>query len=198
MLDPKKNHPLGDIVHSPNALSERADVTLSVVNIPALIQVFAKKNQVDALAKKLGIITKPGQAGDANAFTALPVGPGQWILVSKDKNCSDFGAWIAEIIDRLGYVSEQSDSRIRIRISGVKAHDVMMRGCRLDLHSSVVSKGFCAQTIMAQIGVLIHLVDDAPVYDLYIYSGFARSFWHWLTETANQFDYQITSEGFEA
>jgi heterotetrameric sarcosine oxidase gamma subunit len=197
MLDLKKNHPLGNNVHTPSAISDQTDLTLSVVNIPALIQVFAKKNQTNDLAKKLGIVTKPGQACDANAFTALPVAPGQWILISKDQTSSEFGAWVSKTIDGLGYVSEQSDSRVCIRISGSKAHDIMTRGCRLDLHSSIVSKGFCAQTIMAQIGVLMHIVDDGPVYDLYVYSGFARSFWHWLTETASQFEYYMISEGFE-
>jgi len=70
---------------------------------------------------------------------------------------------------------------------GALARDLMARGCRLDLHASVARKGFCAQTQMAQVGVLIHQVSDAPAYDLYVYSGFARSFWHWLTETAAQF-----------
>ena len=30
-------------------------------------------------------------------------------------------------------------------------------------------------------------LDDAPTYDLLVYSGFARSFWDWITEAAAEF-----------
>lgn len=189
MLELKSTHPLGDLDDLKNNVSGESEVTLAVTKIPALVQLFAKKGQEDALAKKLKIAMVARQASDVSGFTALPLAPNQWILVSKKKVGPAFADEISKKIGNLGYVSEQSESRIRIRISGQKARELMSRGCRLDLHSSVVSKGYCAQTVMAQIGVLLHIVEDEPVYELYVYSGFARSFWHWLTETAQQFDH---------
>lgn len=189
MLELKSTHPLGDLDDLKCNVFGESEVTLAVTKIPALVQLFAKKGQEDALAKKLKIATAPGWASDTAQFTALPIAPNQWILVSNKVMGPAFADEISSKIGSLGYVSEQSESRARIRISGCKARELMSRGCRLDLHSSVVSKGFCAQTVMAQIGVLLHIVEDEPVYELYVYSGFARSFWHWLTETAQQFDH---------
>ncbi len=153
----------------------------------AMVQVFAKTGKAGELAQKLDIVSDPGKAGDTSSFAALPLSPGQWMLIADNANANTFGQEITEQISGLGYVSEQSDARICIRVSGPNARDLMARGCRLDLHPSVTAKGFCAQTQMAQVGVLIHQVSDEPAYDLYVYAGFARSFWHWLTETAAQF-----------
>ena len=119
-------------------------------------------------------------------FTALPLSPGQWLAVFHDKNGLDMDSLVSELAD-IGYASQQSDSRVCIRVSGANARDLMTRGCRLDLHPDATGEGFCAQSQMAQIGVLLHQISDEPTYDLYVYSGFARSFWHWLTETAEQF-----------
>lgn len=182
-----KIHPLG-VRKTLTVDAKNPDVTLSICDIPALVNVFAKRGQETAVMKKLGFETIPSQVANTSAFKALPISPGQWILISKKDAGSLFAGKISKEIKSVGYVSEQSESRICIRISGPKARELMSRGCQLDLHPSIVSKGYCAQTTMAQVGVLLHVVDDEPIYDLYVYSGFARSFWHWLTETAQQFD----------
>jgi len=184
-------HPLGDVTSQNHESDGANNVTLCVRDHLAMVQVFARNGKVTNVATKLGIGHEPGLAHETGAFSALPIAPGQWMLVSKEDADTDFGETIAGKLKGIGYVSEQSDSRVCIRVSGANARDVMTRGCRLDLHPKTVTKGFCAQTPIAQVGVLLHLVDDAPVYDLYIYSGFARSFWDWLTHTAGQFGYAV-------
>lgn len=190
MLEIKNTHPLGNIE---NASPEISGVTLEVKTIPALVQLFAKKGQGSALEKKLKLATVSGYVSQTPEFTAFPFAPDQWILVSKKDTGSAFADQISKSIASIGYVSEQSESRVCIRISGPKAIELMSRGCQLDLHPNVASAGYCAQTTMAQIGVLLHVVDDEPIYELYIYSGFARSFWHWLTETAQQFGCEVVN-----
>lgn len=186
MSNMEKINPLGDLSQIINAPQSHMDTHLAVTirQIPAMVQLFAKHGQSDTVLKKLDIKTLPSRAGDSKILTALPTAPSQWLLVSKELTESDFAPTIENKINNLGYVSEQSDSRICIRVSGKKAHELMSRGCRLDLHPMATNEGFCAQTNMAQIGVLIHQVDNKPTYDLFVYSGFARSFWHWITETA--------------
>ena len=181
------SHPLNHVTSSHKTSNDNADLCISVRKLPALIQLFAKKDCEAELCKKLNFQTSAGMGAETDRFTALPIAPSQWILVSKDEKASDFSRSIAQEIIEHGYVSEQSDSRVCIRISGKYARDFLSRGCRLDLHPSVASPGFCAQTPIAQISVLLHQVDALPTYDLYLYSGFARSFWHWLSDTAKQF-----------
>ncbi len=179
-------HPLGD----PEAVSKassNAGVTFDIPPDLSMVQVFARKGQEDNVIRKLGISDSPRTASSQKSFNALPLSPGQWMLVGNEKDSSKFEAAIAKKVAGIGYVSQQSASRVCFRVSGPKVRDFMSRGCRLDLGESVTSKGYCAQTPIAQIGVLLHQIDEAPTYDLYVYSGFARAFWHWLTETAAQF-----------
>ncbi len=184
MADLQATAPLGK---THEFAADGGGVTLTVRSGFAMVQLFAKTGKAGDLARKMGIVSDPGKATVTNSFTAVPLSPGQWMLVAEDSYGVAFAPDIAKKVAGLGHVSEQSDARVGIRVAGPNARDLMARGCRLDLHESVAKKGFCAQTQMAQIGVLIHQVSDAPVYDLYVNAGFARSFWHWLTETAAQF-----------
>lgn len=187
MFEPTTSHPLDHVTPLHRISNDNADLSISVRKLPALIQLFAKKEHEAELCKKLNFQTSAGMGAETDRFTALPIAPRQWILVSKDEKALDFSRSIAHEIIEHGYVSEQSDSRVCIRISGKYARDLLSRGCRLDLHPSVALPGFCAQTPIAQISVLLHQVDALPIYDLYLYTGFAHSFWHWLNHTATQF-----------
>jgi methylglutamate dehydrogenase subunit D len=183
MADLHATAPLGDI----RKFDAGSGVQLTVRSNFAMVQLFAKTGKAGDLARKMGIVSGPGKAHVAKSFTAFPLSPGQWILVSEGSRENTFGWEISKKIAGIGHVSEQGDARVCIRVSGPNSRDLMSRGCRLDLHQSVAAQDFCAQTQMAQIGVLIHQISDEPAYDLYVYAGFARSFWHWLTETAAQF-----------
>ncbi|MEP1442079.1 MAG: sarcosine oxidase subunit gamma family protein, partial [Hyphomicrobiales bacterium] len=183
-------HALGDketLVRS----QEGAPVRIELAEFGSLVQLFAKKGKEGAVMKKLGFKTEAGKGASEKGITYLPLAPGQWLVVADRKKGPAFGEELAKAVKGIGHVSEQSASRIRIRISGENARDLMARGCRLDLHASASGAGFTAQTVMAQVGVTIYQKSNKPEYDLYVYSGFARSFWHWLTHTAEQFGYEV-------
>ncbi len=178
-------------LHSTRAESvhiDAATVTIQERAGAGVLQVFVNG---DAGARALGIGTTPAVATVTDAYTALPLSPNQWLLIAATGADGSFADAVREKLGSEGYVSEQSQGRVVLRISGARATDVLRKGCRLDLHPSVIAPGFCAQTSMAQVGVQLHLVDDSPTYDLIVYSGFARSFWHWLTESAAEYGYHV-------
>lgn len=185
-----ETHPLGDRASMVRADAKPA-IRIEIVEFGALVQLFAKKGKEQEVMKALGFETSAGQAASVKGVTYLPVAPAQWLVVADRKKAPAFGEGLAKTIAGIGHVSEQTASRVCIRLSGERVRDLMARGCRLDLHPSVASAGFTAQTVMAQIGTTIHQRSDEPVYDLYVYAGFARSFWHWLSETAEQFGYEV-------
>ncbi len=152
-----------------------------------IIHLFAAKGKTAAIERALKIKETPGKASIANGFNAIPMAPGQWILVSGRGDVrGTFAADIAVKVKKIGYVSEQSDSRVTFRVNGPRVIELLQKGCRLDLHPDNIGKGWCAQTQMAQIGVLIHQIDEKPTFDLYVYSGFAREFAEWLEYTGAQ------------
>ncbi len=153
----------------------------------AIAQVFAKKGKTATIAKKLGISAKPCMATEHKDYSALPLSPGQWMLFSTTGSDGSFQRLLQKKIATSGYVSEQSHSRAIIRISGPRVLDVLAKECRLDLHPSVAGPGFCTQTTMAGVGVLIHKIDDSPTFDLVVFAGFADSFWRWIVQASAEF-----------
>jgi methylglutamate dehydrogenase subunit D len=190
MVEFKQITPLLHLDLQSGKATSGAEVVLSDRRGLAIAQVFAKKGKTAAVAKKLGISDRPRVATIHKNYTALPLSPGQWMLFANEGADGAFKRLLDDQIAKIGYVSEQSHSRAVIRISGSKAVEVLSRECRLDLHPGVAEVGFCAQTNMAKIGVLMHKVDDNPTFDLVVFSGFADSFWHWITHASAEFGFE--------
>lgn len=151
-----------------------------------MAQVFAANGKTTAVERALKIKETPGKAIISKDYSAIPVAPGQWMVVSATAKSDGFSDRLRSKLKKNGYVSEQSDARIIFRISGPRARELMQKGCSLDLHPSVTGKGWCAQTQMAQAGVIILQTSDAPVYEVMVYSGFAQHFAEWLEHTGLQ------------
>jgi len=194
MAEFKQICPLSHLDLLSGEASPDANIVLSDRRGLAIAQVFAKKGKTAAVAKKLGISDQPRTAIVHKDYTALPLSPGQWMLFANTGADGAFKKLLDKQIGKIGYVSEQSHSRAVIRIRGKNALDVLTRECRLDLHPGIAGTGFCAQTNMAKIGVLMHKVDDAPTFDLVVFSGFADSFWHWITHASAEFGFEVVAD----
>jgi len=160
----------------------------------AIAQVFAKKGKTAVVAKKLGISAEPCVATEIEDYTALPLSPGQWMLFATSGADGWFQRLLEKQLGKIGCVSEQSHSRAIIRINGDKCLDVLAKECRLDLHPSAADVGFCAQTTMAGIGVMMHKLDDSPTFDLIVFAGFADSFWHWIVQASAEFGVDVSTD----
>lgn len=152
----------------------------------AFCQVMARRGQADAVAAALGIAAGVRAASVADRFSALPLSPGQWMLSAGWGRDGRFTADIAHCVRGLACASEQSHGRTAFRVRGASAALLLSRECRLDLDA--VPPGFVGQTVMADVGVLLHSVDDMPTFDLVIYAGYAEHFWGWLNAAAQPFD----------
>lgn len=187
-------YPLDGVAIPGTGGSERASgagVVLSERRGLALCQLMARRGCGTALAAKLSLGDAPGQAVEREGFTALPIAPGQWMLVAAGGRDGAFCRTMSERAGDHGHASDQSHGRAVIRLAGSCANAVLAKGCRLDLHPRVVAPGFCAQTTIAQIGVLMHRVDAAQSWDLIVFCGLAVSFWNWLRHAAAEYGYRV-------
>ncbi|MDB5810057.1 MAG: sarcosine oxidase subunit gamma [Betaproteobacteria bacterium] len=123
-------------------------------------------------------------AADAEVFW---LGPDEW-LIAGSQNAS-----ISETLP-IGSASltDVSHGRAAWRIAGPRVYDLLAKGCSLDLHSSAFSPGGCAQTSIAHVGVLLYLRGDGS-FDLYCARSYAQHLWHWLTEAAAEYGYEVTA-----
>jgi len=186
MAEFKSAHPLDAFFSRLDNQSDKQDASVTIITDHAMAHVFAVEGKLATVEKGLAIKQTPGKASVTKNYRAILLSPGQWLFVSAEPNSSGFANGIRTKLKKNGYLSEQSDARVIFRISGHKARELMQKACRLDLHPSVTSKDWCAQTVMAQTGVIIHQLDEAPTYDLFVYSGFAEDFADWLLHAGLQ------------
>lgn len=158
----------------------------------ALVQVIARRGRADAAAERLGLDPTPGRAADTPAGAALWLAPGSWLVV-QDAAEASLERTLRERLAHVAAVVDQSHGRAGLRLAGPRAREVLGKGCRLDLHPRAFAPGMCAQTIIAQIGVLLHQVDERPTYDLYVASSYALDFLEWLSASAAEFGYRSSA-----
>ncbi len=138
------------------------------------------------------------------AMTAFWLGPSEWLLI-RDAGGTDAALPISEDIQfdgGLSVVTDLSDSRTVIRLTGPRARRVLAKGCALDFDAGWFRPGACASTTLALCHVLIHLHSHATetatadtateeVFDIYVHRSCAASAWHWLCDAAAEFGYVV-------
>ena len=94
----------------------------------------------------------------------------------------------AAVAEHGGAAVDVSAQRTTVRLRGIRARDVLAKGCSLDLHPSVFAPGSAAQTMLGQANVvLIPLDDKGTDYRILVRSSFAGYLAEWLTDAAAEF-----------
>jgi heterotetrameric sarcosine oxidase gamma subunit len=127
----------------------------------------------------------------AKGLALIGTAPGQWLAIAEDADSRQMLDVLAKQLAGHAAITEQSDSKAVIRISGTRARAVLAKGCSLDLHPRVFKPGDAATTPIALIDCQLWQIDDAPSYDLAVPSSFAESFWSWLTASAAEYGYAV-------
>ena len=117
-------------------------------------------------------------------------GPHQWLCMSEKP---DLVPRLAAGLAGLAAVSDQSDARTVLRVSGPRSRDVLAKGCPIDLHPRAFAPGDAALTVIAHIGVHIWQFDAAPTYDVAVFRSMAASFWSWFEVAAAEFGCDVTT-----
>jgi heterotetrameric sarcosine oxidase gamma subunit len=174
-------------------IAERGDLAIATI--------IARKGKAEAVraaanaAFGIELPTVPRRIENGR-IAFIWAGPEQWLAVAGPGNPPvDFENTLAGIFAGLASISEQSDGRTVIRISGPRARDALAKGLPIDLHPRAFRPGDTALTLAAHIGAQIWQLDDAPTYEIAVFRGFARSFWHFLTEASAEYGCQIAERG---
>ena len=131
----------------------------------------------------------------ADDLRILWLGPNEWWVIAPD-------AKRTELIERLRQsfagqqtaVTDVSESRTVITISGPATREVLARGISLDLHPRAFGPGQCAQTGMSKANIVLHQIDDRPSYEIYILKSFADYLWRWIGLVAEDFGLAVKAE----
>jgi sarcosine oxidase subunit gamma len=189
----------GIIAPGPFGATGQAGTSIATRDGLGIASLIATEGGRDALAaalKPLGLaLPATPRAVFANGHSLIWAGPEQWLLVAETR------AGFAELLRGLGAVaavSDQSDGRATLRLSGPKIRDALAKGCMIDLHPAAFPVGAAALTSIAYMGVqLWRLPDDAetgePVFEIMTARSMAGSFWSWLSGSAAEFGCMMTT-----
>lgn len=145
---------------------------------------------LDAVAEAVGAAppVEANTVAPADDNAILWLGPDEWLVVTPPGEQADMEAGLRKALADLHVsVVDTSDARTTIRLHGADARNVLMKGCPLDLHPRVFRPGQCAQSLLAKADAIIHQIDDAPTYDIYVLCSFSRYLWDWLADAAREF-----------
>ena len=132
--------------------------------------------------------TKANTANGSGETKILWLGPNEWWVVAPEGKTEALIASLRQAFQgQHTAVTDVSESRTVITLTGRNARDLLVRGISLDLHPRVFAAGQCAQTSLSKTNVLLHQTDDAPSYDIYVLKSFADYLWQWMGLIAEDF-----------
>jgi sarcosine oxidase subunit gamma len=164
-----------------------------------IVQIAAQRGVEEvvrgAVVEALGVIApaEPNTVTSGEGETLLWIGPRRWLVVAAEEGGRDLmQALRGALSPAEAAVTELGNGRTVWRLSGRNARDVLSKGTSIDLHKRAFPPGRCAQALLGHASALIHAVDAAPTFDLYVARSFALTVWEWLTEAAAEYGYQVT------
>ena len=105
---------------------------------------------------------------------------------------------IGLIVSGIASLSEQSDGRSLIRISGSRARDMLAKVCSLDLHPAAFPDGAAAASSIDHTSVNLWRgkdVGDEATFYLLVFATFAESLWHTLLDSGAEYGIAIDTAG---
>jgi methylglutamate dehydrogenase subunit D len=161
-----------------------------------LVQVMARRGQwsvvEDACGSAFGA-KAPARphAVTAQGTTLIWSGPDQFLVLGPRGNVV---AKAQAAFAGIASLSEQSDGRSLIRLSGPRVRDMLAKVCSLDLDPEVFPAGTAAATFIDHTSVNLWRGEDSGsevVFHLLIFATFAESLWHTLLDSGAEYGVTI-------
>jgi heterotetrameric sarcosine oxidase gamma subunit len=171
-------------------------LTIAVRTGLQLATMIARRGKERALAAAIdegygvALPQGPRRAG-GNGVSFVGSGPQQWLVAAETSISPDLESELRTRLGDFAAICDQSHSRLILRLEGPKLRDVLAKGLPLDLHPRAFRAGDAASSHCSHIAVQLWQLDEVPRFEIVVARGFARSFWHWLDESAAEYGYEI-------
>ncbi len=157
------------------------------------------RGKIDSAAVKAAVgvelPAEPNTVTEGNNIAALWLGPAEWLLVGPSDAEKGMNDALVEGLEGMSAgIVDVTEGRTVIRVAGPMARDVLSMGCPLDLHPRVFGAGRCAQSFIVRSTVIVHQVDDAPVYDIYVERSQSDYLFHWFETSGAPYGVAVAAE----
>ena len=113
----------------------------------------------------------------------------EWLVLTSDGQQGVVAVRLAQALaGRHSAVTDVSDLRAAIDVSGPLSRDLLRKGCAVDLHARSFKTGNLALTALARVRVVLWQTSEVPAYQLLVERSYAHYLWDWLVDAAVEFD----------
>ena len=133
-------------------------------------------------------LTPNSAAATVDGWSVLWLGPDEWLVTGPAAGAGALAAALgASLAGKHHALCDVSAMYATLALSGPRAREVLMKGCRLDLHPRAFSAGTCVQTALARAQVILHQTGDAPAYEITVRNSFAHYLASWLLDAMAEY-----------
>ena len=160
------------------------DVEVAEQPMYAVLNIRGGDDARAAFAKLLGVdlkelVSTVASKGDVHVLT---VGPDEWMVSAPSSEEERLEAELRAAVDGMfAAVTIVSDLNKVYRVFGPEARDLLAQATSIDLHPRAFGPGKCVRTAFAKTtGAVIHQIDEAPTFDIYIESSYVAYMKLWF------------------
>ena len=161
-------------------------IELLAPSLALIVALSGEDETPGALAGALGCTPPQARRSGGNLLWSAPR---QWLWIGDDPVAL---VRLADALAGIAAVSDLSDAKACLRLSGPNVRDALAKGLPIDLDPSVFAVGDVAVTAVAGMSVHLWLTDDRPGFVVIVPRTMAGSFWRLLTTSAAEFGYAVT------
>lgn len=147
----------------------------------------------------IGLPTAANTVETAGDLAALWLAPDEWLIVgpadpaTAGRGAALAGTLRAALSGQHAAVTDVSEARTIITVSGPRARDVLAKGTPIDLHPREFGPGRCVQTGLAGTNVILRQLDDQASFEIYVLNSFADYLWRWLEAAGREYGVAVVA-----
>ena len=151
-------------VSTVSATGRKSGVVLDVLPAGPVLLIMARRGKTDAvraaLQDRIGLDAPVTPARVAKEGVALVwSGPNQWLLM-QDNFSGPLTSNVTAALAGLASMTDQSDARVHLRLSGPHARDALAKLTGVDVHPAAFAEGAAAMTVIAHMPVHLWRLPD--------------------------------------
>ena len=134
--------------------------------------------------------TKPNTFTKNGNLKIIWLSPDEWLITNEDDNL--FSKLKNEIGDLEASVTDVSENRTIVRLSGEKIYKLLSKFLVLDLEKSLPSESTCAQTLFAKVPILLlrnHNENQVPEIDIFLNNSHANYVYNLIIDGSENLDF---------
>jgi sarcosine oxidase subunit gamma len=149
---------------------------------------------ISTIGKNINMIlpVEANTSSSSDKYTSMWLSPDEWMVISNNQiNPENNNYEIEELLfnkiskTNLGAITDVSDQFVLINLNGKKVFELLSTGCPLNFNEFKAKKGAVAQTLLAEIDIIIHH-NEINNINLFVRRSFSEHLMSWINDAASR------------